>query len=63
MNTDQLKTNLDEVKNKAAETWDQAKDKVQFANEQVTDRSKELYYGKKADLNKNVQDVKDQLRK
>lgn len=45
--TDQAKTNLDEVKHRAAAAMDVAKDKVQYATGQASDKANENYYAAK----------------
>ena len=45
--SDQAKTNLDELKHKAGEAWDQAKDKATFAKDQTSDKMNENYYAAK----------------
>jgi hypothetical protein len=44
MNTDQLKTNLDEVKHNAAAKIDEVKDKMMYTQDQTSDKMKEKFY-------------------
>ena len=62
MNTDQLKTNLDEAKHRAAAKYDELKDKAQYQAAQASDKSKEEYYHAKHEMREGMQDLKDKAR-
>ncbi len=60
--SDQLKTNVDEAKNRAGAAWDEAKDKAQFAKDQASDKMNEKYYAGKQVVREGAQEVKDKAR-
>ena len=62
MNTDSQKSTVEKVKDQAAETWENVKDKADYVAGQVQDRTKAQYYETKADVNKNIESVKDQVK-
>ncbi len=68
MNTDPKKENLEkgsleQAKDKVVETFEKAKDKAAYAADQAQDRTKAQYYETKADVNKNIEQVKDAAKK